>query len=164
MDFLTKNRFTIWTIVILVVLNLTTLTLVWLDHFKPHPPFPPPGTGKDFKQSLHFLKNELNLSETQIQKFIESRNRHVIQSKEILDKVYRLKKEILDEMFFTNPDSLEIQKLTEKIGLEQAEFERILFKHFLELKSFCKPGQQEKLKFFLHDVFEITRPPEPQIP
>lgn len=164
MEFQKKNRIMIWTITVLLIMNIATLALLWFSQFKKPKPFPPPGTQESLMEGVKFLEKELNLSEIQIQQFIESRNKHANQSKEIHDKIYRLKKEILDEVFKPVPDSLKIQRLRNEIGQQQSEFERYLFKHFLELKSYCRPEQQEKLKLFLNDIATMTRPPKPHNP
>lgn len=164
MDFQKKNRLMIWTIAILLIMNIATLALLWFSQFKRPKPFPPPGTQESSIEGVRFLEKELNLTEKQIQQFIDSRNRHATKSKEIHEKIYQLTKQILDEVFIPNPDSVKIQKLNNKIGKQQTEFERYLFKHILELKSYCNPEQQEKLKLFFYDVASMARPLKPHDP
>ena len=164
MEFQKKNRMMIWAITVLLIMNIATLALLWFSQFKKPKPLPPPGTQESLMEGVRFLEKELNLSEIQIQQFIDSRNRHATKSEEIHDKIYQLKKQILDEVFKPAPDSVKIQKLSNKIGQQQAELERILFKHFSELNSYCRPEQQEKLKLFFYDVASMTRPPKPHAP
>jgi len=164
MEFQKKNRMMIWAITVLLIMNIATLALLWFSQFKKPKPLPPPGTQESLIEGVKFLEKELNLSEKQIQLFIESRNKHAYQSKEIQDKIHQLKMQILDEVFKSAPDSVKIRKLSNEIGKQQIEFERGLSEHFLELKSYCNPEQQEKLKLFLYDVVSMTRPPKPQAP
>lgn len=160
MEFQKKNNMMIWAITVLLIMNITTLALLWFSQFKKPKPFPPPGTQDSLIEGVRFLEKELNLTEMQIKQFIDSRNRHATKSKEIQDKIHQLKRQILDELFKSAPDSVKIQKLSNEIGQQQIEFERYLFEHFLELKSYCRPEQQEKLKLFFYDVESMTRPPK----
>jgi len=156
-----KNHRMIWAITVLLIMNITTLALLWFSQFKRPEPFPPPGSRESLIKGVSFLKKELNLSEKQIQQFIESRNKHANQSKENQHKIHQLKRQILDEVFKPVPDSVKIQRLSNEIGQQQIEFEHYLFKHFLELKSYCNQEQQEKLKSFFYDVASMARPPKP---
>jgi len=163
MDFQKKNRFMLWTIVVLLILNISTLALLWFGLLKRPKPLPPPGTHERLLEGIRFLEKELNLSEKQIQQFIESRNKHAEQAKGIHDKIHHLKKQILDELFKSAPDSVIFQKLSHAIGNHQSELEQLLIEHFLELKSYCRPEQQEKLKGLFFDLALMSRPPKPHV-
>jgi len=159
-----KNHIMAWTIVVLLIMNLTTITLLWFGQFKKPVPFPMPGTKESLNEGARFLKSELNLSENQVQQFIDSRNRHVDESREIQNKIHQLKRQIVGEAFSDAPDMAKIQNLSKEIGLHQAEFERYLFRHFSELKSYCTPEQQEKLLSIFNDMAMMSRPPKPDGP
>lgn len=161
MEFQKKNRIMIWTITVLLIMNIATLALLWFSQFKKPKPFPPLGNQESLMEGVKFLERELNLSEIQIQQFIESRNKHAEKWREIQDKIHLLKTEILDEVFKPYPDSVKIRMLSNEIGQQQAEFEYDLFHHFSELNYYCRPEQQEKLKLFLNDIATMTRPPKP---
>ncbi|MCD4692409.1 MAG: periplasmic heavy metal sensor [Calditrichales bacterium] len=156
-----KNRIMQWTIIVLLIMNIITIALLWFSQFKKPKPFPPAGTQESLIEGARFLKMELNLSEIQIQQFIDSRNRHAEISKKTHNKIHQFKKQILDESFKSVPDSIKIQALSNEIGKQQAEFERNLAMHFFELKSYCDPEQREKLKALFQDMAAKTRPRKP---
>lgn len=163
MDIFIKKRFIVWIIIILVILNLSTLAVIWFFHIKgPRRPPPMPPIGPE--QGMLLLDKELNLSETQVQKFKESRDRYFVESKPILDEIHRLKMEIMDEVFAPSPDPSKVKRIAKEIGEKQAKFEELLFDHFLSLREACNPEQEVKLKDLFRDLFEFTKPPLPLIP
>lgn len=157
----TKNR---RLIVLLLILNLIAMALLWFGQFRKPAPPPQPGTQESLIEGAQFLKKELNLSKDQIQLFIQSRNRQAESSRAVQSKIHQLKKQILDETFKAAPDSLKVQALSNEIGRHQAEFERDLFRHFTDLKSYCSPEQQAKLISILYDMALKSRPPKPGVP
>jgi len=164
MDYFTNKKFVTWTIIILVALNVFTLSSIWLTKlFRPDP----------FHLTFHeerrppvdnFIERELDLSKDQIRKFEESRERHKIQSKALNDVIFVKKEKLIYELFISEADSVEIKKISEEIGIMQTELEMQNNSHILELKSICNPEQQEKLKFLFNEMLEKSRPEEHRPP
>lgn len=152
-----------WTIILLVVINLLALgTILWHVTRKPHAP--PPPQKRDPDQTQYFLRNELNLSEKQVQRFEELGQQHHQQSMRIKNEIHRLKGEIMNELFLAEPDLTGIKNLAEEIGSKEAEKEILLFNHFLDLAEVCEPEQREKFNTIIHELLEMIRPQEPQGP
>ena len=161
MDIFTKNRATVTTIILLIVINVFTLLIIWFDGrgiFGP-PRMEPPRENDD--RMAFFLKNELGLNEAQVQQYHQLRQKHLEQTREINENIHHLKKELLDQLFSDRVDSQKVNKLIQSIGEKQKIAERITFNHFLEMKNLCGEGQQEKLHRLLDEFF---RPPRPQGP
>jgi protein CpxP len=161
MDIFTKNRATVTTIILLIVINVFTLLIIWFDGrgiFHP-PRMEPPRENAD--RVAFFLKNELGLNEAQVQEYRQLRQKHLEQTRDINDEIHHLKKQLLDQLFSDRVDSEKVNKLIQSIGEKQKIAERITFNHFLEMKNLCGQGQQEKLHRLLDEFF---RPPRPQGP
>ncbi len=161
MDYFTNKSFVIWTIVILVILNLFTISAFWftkifsifpVQQFMMHEIH-----DMNHKQRDEFLLTELNLSEEQKKKFKESREKHHKLSIVLHEEIFVLKEQLINELFSTEVDSTKIKKLSEEIGLKQTELEMQNNAHILELKSICKPEQQEKLSLLFNEMFEMFR-------
>jgi protein CpxP len=159
MDIFTKNKFTVITIALLILINLFTLLIIWFggrDIFGPprmkHSP-------ENADRVVFFLKNELGLNEAQVQEYQQLRLKYREQIREINDDIHRLKRELLDQLFSDRVDSQKVNQLIQSIGEKQKIAERITFNHFLEMKNLCGEGQQEKLRRLLD---EFLRPPRPQ--
>ena len=156
MDIFTQKRATTWTIIVLVVINLVALgTILWHVTRKPHAPPPPQKRGPD--QTQYFLRNELDLSEQQAQRFEELGRYHREESVRILDDIYRLKAEMMIELFHEEPDLGRVENLAEKIGSKEAEKEMLLFNHFLDLAEVCEPEQREKFNTIIHELLKMLK-------
>jgi Spy/CpxP family protein refolding chaperone len=165
MNFLTKNRLAVISIIILVILNLFTLSALWFQRFGENHK-PPPHHFEMNKQGNgeEFLENELELTEEQAKQFEELRLKHFEKTKILMDEIHRYKKEITDELFSSTPDTNKVNLLSEEIGKNEAELERLSFSHFMKLKSVCQPEQKEKFERLFHVIFEDVKPKGPPPP
>jgi len=161
MDIFTKKRSTSWIIILLILLNFSTLAMLWYSHLR-RPPLspPPPGGGERPAALQHFLARELDLTEEQSQKLKKLREKHFFQSKAILDKSHQLKERINAELFASVPDAAKVERLAAEIGEKQADLEKLRFSHFGDLMSICEEGQKAKFKSLLHELLRMTGPPK----
>jgi len=157
MDFFTKNKYAAWTIVILVLLNLFTLGTLWMKQFMPPPLLVDTELEKP-RDVQKFLKKELNLDDNQIEKFEESRREHFEQTREIHEDIQRLKREMVSELFNSEPDTAKMNALAHEIGQKQIKLEKLFSSHFLGLKSVCGVDQRHKLRGLLHDYLMRGEP------
>jgi len=161
MEIFTKNKFTVITIVLLILINIFTLLIIWFggrDILGPPRMELPP---ENADRMVFFLKNELGLNEAQVQEYRQLRLKFLEQTREIIDEVQSLKRELLDQLFSDRIDNQKVNQLIQSIGEKQKIAERITFNHFLEMKNLCSEGQQERLRRLLDEFF---RPPRPQRP
>lgn len=158
MDFQDKNKVLVWTIITLLIVNILTLSLLWVSRVSEPERLPIPGSKESLQEGAKFLEKELNLTKDQIQKFIIARNKHVEESKDYHNKIYNLKKTILEEVFKDNPDSLKIHNMSNEIGVLQSKLELVLAKHFNDLSTYCNHAQKEKLFLILNDMALIAEP------
>ena len=150
MNRLKKMSRSSWWIGILLVLNIITITLLWLgrpDHMMP----PPQNMGR-------FITNELGLSEEQAVQFKELQDQHRQQNQVAQSMARELRRALFQELAKSSPDTTRIQDLQNQLARQQAARNETLAAHFLELKAICTPEQQEKLgTIFLRAL----RPPPP---
>jgi len=158
MDYFTNKKFVTWTVIILVALNVFTLSTIWLTKLFRPDPFPHTFHEERRPPVDNFFKKELNFSEDQIQKFEESREKHAIQSLALYSMLFLKKEKLVNELFVHDVDSIMILKLSEEIGMMQTELEMKNNAHILELKSICNHEQQEKLKLIFNEMLENSRP------
>ena len=153
MDIFTKKRFTFWTIVSLVVLNVFTISLLWLNR-NTHSDAPSPvGGQKQDQQTLQFLQKELNLTDAQIQQYDQFRRAHNKQTRLLVNDIRDSKREMMDEIFNNEPDTSKAMRIADLIGKKQTELEVITFKHFLDLKGLCGKEQLDKLHGLMDEFF-----------
>jgi len=159
MDIFTKKRFSFWTIVLLVVLNVFTISLLWLNqHSRPSTP-QPLSEQKDDQRTLQFLQKELNLSNAQIQQYGQLRQAHAELTRLLVNEIRDSKREMMNEIFNDEPDTARAMQIADLIGKEQTELERITFKHFSDMKELCGKEQLDKLHKLMNEFFR-RNPPE----
>ena len=134
MDILTKKHFTFWIIFLLVILNISTISMLWLNQNRRSDAPPPLRAPKHDQRTLGFLQKELDLTDAQILLYDQLRQAHKQQTRGLINDIRRLKQEMMDEIFNDEPDTTKAMELADLIGEKQAEVERITFNHFLDLK------------------------------
>jgi len=161
MDIFTKNRLTIITIVLLVVFNLTTLAIIWSEKIRPTPrPMVQPSMEQRVR-TVMFLKNELGLTLDQVREYRKLRSQYREQMRTNSEEIRKLKKDLLNQLFHDQVDSLEVERIIGRIGDRQEHIERLTLDHFHQLKKICGDDQQEKLHRLLGELFRLPdRPPE----
>ena len=159
MDILAKQKLTNILIVILVVINIASLSFIWFRELNHHQ-LPPPPISPDQEKVNSFLDRELDLNADQEKKFNENRKEHFEVTRKFEDRITGFKKEILSESFNLNPNIQKITALTDSIGSAQKSYEMFLSQHFQKLAAICTPDQREKLK----DIFLSSFGPTPPLP
>lgn len=163
MDIFAEKKFTIWIIVILVILNIITLTFMWLtrnDGMRPMPPMPMHGENMGDHQNegrmIDFLKSELDLNDEQLNQLIKERDDHFNKVKILLEEIHHNKKQIVEKVFEHTGQDTSVYKLSNDIGVAQAQIEILTYLHFIKVKEILGKDQKEKFKKFINQFFAST--------
>ena len=160
MDIFTQRRFTVTLIVILVTLNVGAMSLLWLRGTrKPGPPPPPGRAPHDGVGSASLLKKELGLSDRQFENYLVLREQHKDETGRIRDEIYTLKKQMFNQLFEAEPDTVEVERIIQLLAEKEMTLERVTFAHLEDLKELCGQGQREKLQKLLDEFFRATGSP-----
>ena len=150
MDLVNQDKFKNWLLIILVVLNIITVSIIWMQAFK----------GGDSNsataqqgESKDILSKALKLDNLQAGRFDKIRTEQRDLAKRLNDSLDTLKKSLADELFKANPDTSYAYRVSIEIGYLQSRLEMNRFKHFADLMSISTPEQKEKLKPVILDVF-----------
>jgi len=164
--YFTKYRILIWLIIILLVVNISAITTIFLG----------PGL-RDKKDArlfhrrtemrMHhdgrFFEKSLNLSEEQHLQFKASRHKFFTEAKKIADQMHNKRVEFIDELSSVKPDTIKLQELANEIGMLHSKLKYQTYKHYLEMKNICTKEQEEKLtrifKSMLYDEDSFISPP-----
>lgn len=157
MDIFSQKKFMIWTITLLVLLNILSMAALWYQR-SVQPPQPPRQADQRQESVTQFLNRELQLSEDQKKEFEQLRRQHLEASAKLNQEMRDAKKELFDRVSAPALDKAAIEKLTIEIGDKQAQLDLLLFNHFIALRNKCTPEQQEKFKIILHDILDLMRP------
>jgi Spy/CpxP family protein refolding chaperone len=151
MDVLSKQKLTNALIIILVVINIISLSFIWYKEMN-RPKLPPPQPGGE--EVGGFIKEQLNLNKEQKKKFDEYMKEHAVVTSRMNDKIGEIKREILLEAFSANPDSNKVNELVQQISKLHGEYEKYLYFHFQKLASVCNTEQKQRLKDIFLSSFE----------
>ncbi len=159
MDYLKQKRFTIWTIVVLVILNIFTISMLWLGKNNMRANKPPFKLPAQNTRTLKFLQKELDLTDSQIQDYKKLREEHAKKTQQLIHDIRKLKEEMMDEIFTGDPDSSMVTKIAGQIGEKQRKVEQLTFEHFMDLKKLCGEQQVRKLQGLVGEFFRNNPPP-----
>jgi Spy/CpxP family protein refolding chaperone len=159
MDLIRQNKFIGWIITILVVLNLLSLTMVWMQRERAIAP-PQKESGSAPPGSVQLLQHEIGLSDEQVNKFQIMRSDHMEKTKIVNDELDRLKLQLVEEIFAPVIADNRVDSITARIGVLQTQVERMRYDHFKSLVQICTPEQKEKLQPILREVFGKKGPNE----
>src|SRR4030042_3284859 len=98
MDIFTKNRFTFWTIVILVILNISTISMLWFNQNRRIGASPQIREPRQDQRTLQFLQKELDLTDVQIRQYDQLRQAHAEQTRVLINDIRQSKKDMMDEI------------------------------------------------------------------
>lgn len=160
MDMFSKQKFTSVVIVLLIVLNLATISTLWL---KDKNPPPPPGENQPNRGVEQLLSKELKLTEKQKTEFTKLRESHFKATRSITKEIHELKKEMMDQLNEVEFDPIAVEMLANEIGEKQAKIEEEIFNHFVDLLSVCNDDQKKKFRTLLSNFFPNpeNKPPRP---
>jgi len=156
MNYFKENRLIYWLVAILVILNISTLAMLWMQNDRGHKR----GMDRMEKRSGERkgrMAKALKLTEAQVSQFETLRQAHREKVNEIRRRIGDEKKQKL-EMLTTSPiDSTSLVMLDQSIGSLHTEMERSLNEHYYSLQAICNDEQKELLKKRFRKIFD--RPP-----
>jgi periplasmic protein CpxP/Spy len=159
MDIFKQNRNLTLVVIILVILNIVTLTFLWLG--KPqNPPLNALVRNPIEEQNRikTLLKNELRFDDKQADEYLELRKNHKQAVDKLQSEIQRIKKQMFDEALKEGAKIEISDSLLNLSQTKQAEIEHLTFQHFVKLKNLCKPDQRDRLKRLIHKLLK----PEPE--
>lgn len=148
MNIFEKQRFSVYAIVLLAIMNLALLVVVALPHIKSTDKRPSDRPTKDF------ISNKLNFSEEQKNQMFELRQLHRSEVRELQREVNQKRKELFSLMKSDLREEEKIQTVTSEIGLAVAQIENSTFNYFNTIRGLCTP---EQLVIFDELLLEIAK-------
>lgn len=140
MNYFLKYRFAIWTIVILSVIIISSLSTVFILKYTHKNDL-----NERQRQIGHFFKEELKLTPEQEKVFKASRMVFFSRAKSIFDSLENKRYLMVQELCKPVPDSMVLYKLSDEIGSLHGSLKRVSIRNLLNLRSICTPEQIKKL-------------------
>jgi len=163
MDWVNQNKFKNWLIAALLIINLLTLSILWMQTTRTNEP-QSKEQGPRASESVNLLRKALDLNEEQAKQSDSMRTNQLEQSRSYNDRLAALKRQLSEELFKQHPDTALVDLQAKEIGELQSKVEMIRFNYFKELLAICTPAQKDKLKPIVAELFG-RKPPkdEPQV-
>ena len=150
MDTTKKNRLLFWLMIFLVAVNLAALATYFF--------FPSADKVSSCGDaSIHpgcLYRNQLGLSDEQASAVEVISEKYMEESTTLAVKIKSLRGEILDELSYPDPDTLQLYELTAKLVSLQAQLQKENIKHYLALKEVCTPEQAMRLSNLYRELYD----------
>ncbi|MBD3289491.1 periplasmic heavy metal sensor [candidate division KSB1 bacterium] len=159
MDIFKQNRYLIFVIILLVILNIGTLSMLWFGKSQRPAHLPDRQHPENERVRLQeLLQSELGFDEAQVEQYLHLRREHREKIDHLNTEIRRVKRQMFDEVLAENPQPTISDSLLNLAQEKQAQIEKLTFRHFLDLKKLCKPEQQDKLRLLMHELFRQPHP------
>ncbi|MBN1789163.1 MAG: hypothetical protein JW830_01615 [Bacteroidales bacterium] len=154
--FFTRHRVWIWILLFLLILNFSVVaTLLYrnlrLGRINTHPPvtmrFNRQGPGV-------FLKDELNLSDEQFNKYMEFRNEYQNKALQTSRHINSLRRSYMHALIQDKPDKVLMQETCDSIGTMHARMMQETGNYYFQIRQLCHDDQVEKLNTFFLRVMD----------
>lgn len=162
-----KQRWMIWAIILLAVLNVSTIITV-IYHSSPGAEgvpqsqfAAPENEAEAGKFSGRYFRDHLGFSGEQMNRFVEFNPDFRQTAWNINVQLNRLRQEMLSEMTRDNYDIARLDLLSDSIGRLHSRLKKATYKYYLDIKGICDPQQQEKLKQLFSEMFASDVLPGP---
>jgi len=139
-------------ILVLVILNIASLTAVWMEQKGDEIPAIRERAMMDRRD--HFLKRELNFTPAQQAQFDSLLDNHRDEMQEKMEEIRTLREELMGLM--SNQEfTAEAEEIVRKIGEKQSELELMNYQHFKEVMAICNDEQKQ---IFLQTIRRAVGP------
>ena len=140
MELLSNKRF-LWIIILaLLILNIVSLTTIWIREWEDREPRireSRPPVARD-----HFLKRQLSFSAEQQAEFDTLLNKHRNQLELKADEIRTLREELMS-MMRNQEFTSESEDIVRRIGEKQSELELMNYNHFKDVMAICNDEQKQ---------------------
>lgn len=159
MDIFKQKRYLILLVVLLIIFNIATLIMIWLN--RPQQSIMDrqrPGHGQETTHIKQLLKDELGFDETQTKQYLKMQADQREKVLQLQNEIRQIKKQMFDEVLQDDPKPTLSDSLLTLTQEKMVELEQLTYSYLLELKNLCKPDQRDKLKFLIGEFFRENPP------
>ncbi len=156
MERLNQNRFAKWIIIVLLAVNILTVSIIWMqsmqkEEYSPTKAVPP-------QRTVELMQKTIGLTDEQAKQFAIMREDHFAKRRMAESQLAPLNKQIFEEVFKDKKDTARISNLYSQLGAKLTEIEKLRIEHFAQLAEICNKEQKEKLKELLINIVDRPEP------
>jgi len=154
-----KHSVMIWAIVVLAVINVSTIaTVVYYQRqsvgeevLATSGPNQPEVNAEQF--TGRYFREHLDFNEEQMEKFRKINPLFRPKVRDITVGLNLKRKQMLREMSAVKSDTSLLNALSDSIGYLHSDLKKLTYMYYLEIKGICDPEQQKKLEQLFGEVF-----------
>lgn len=156
MDIFAQKKLLVRIVILLSLLNLlSTGIFIWKDFFHRPPPANQFYVNHDVSD---VLKNELNLTEKQIEQFRNLRS-DFIEKEKIISKIIRDERDSMNREMFNNQTNDELViSIAQRIAENEKKMELLRYEQAKQLKKICSSEQLEKFHYLIKEIRDCLKP------
>lgn len=147
MGSLKKNNRLGWVVLLLIVMNIVSLSVLWIGYAKR------PDKGRGDGPGGKFLEERLQLTTAQTDQLREIRQDHFGRMRH-LTQDFQEKRKRLHNLPRTGNNDSQLDELVSAVGVAQGKIEKEIYLHFSELRAICTDEQKEILDTIIIDVLQ----------
>lgn len=154
-----KQSLMIWTIVILALMNIATISTVLYNRSRAESgdaivtETSSQTDGTSIGYSGRYFREQLNFNNEQMAIFMDFNPLFRERVRSINNDLNLLRQQMLSEMAEKNCDSVRLNMLSDSIGYLHADLKKATCKYYLDIKEICDEQQQEILKQIFGGMF-----------
>lgn len=153
-----KTQILIWTVVLLVILNLTTIGTVIYHNYneKTDSQSIVLDTGGNILLSGRYFRQNMGFNDSQMNVFREANREFRPKANQIIFKIDSLKNEIFTELKKQHTDTIRLNRLSHETGIQHENLKRETNRFYLKIKAVCTLTQLQQLQNTFIPLFRDT--------
>lgn len=159
----TKNRWMLWAVLVLLVMNVSTWVTIYVHsreekqgEQEENRTIPGDVTGRF---SGRYFREALGLSQAQMAEFTRFNPQFRHAARQINFDLLSLRTRMLDELSKPSCDTVRLNMLSDSIGICHSMLKRETYRYYLEFRAVCTEEQQVKLREIFNEAFDLNARP-----
>ena len=154
-----RKRWMVWAIVVLAIMNITTLITILYQKNQSEDaefvtaPDQVQSESSSIQYSGRYFRDQLNLSRDQMNRFVQFNPVFRQQARSINIGLDRIRHQMLTEMAKKNSDNNKLNMLSDSIGYLHSNLKKLTYRYYIDIKSICNQEQQKKLEQLFGEIF-----------
>lgn len=150
-----KSRLLIWSVILLALLNISTIGTIYLSN-RANSSDPEESIVIDPESSPlngRYLRQELNFDHEQVAVFRDESREFRQSANGVIEKMNRYKSLLFEEIRRETPERLKTKEYSDSIGRAHSQLKEITVDFYLEIRKCCTGDQAAKLEKIFAPLF-----------
>jgi len=149
----------LWIIVLLAVMNITTILTVVYNRNLPRKTETGTTTDQPISESSsprysgRYFRDQIGFSKEQMNRFVEFNPGFRQQFQKINVELAEKRNRMLKEMSAVSTDTNKLDQLSDSIGYMHACLKKLTYAYYLDIKKICDKEQQNRLEQIFSEIF-----------